>query len=148
MRAENQPCCVLRFCGVSNGDPGPSGAAAILLAEDRTVLYRFREGLGHETVNAAEYRALILGLKQARAKGYDNIIVEGDSRRVINQIWGYELAPGRSRRLWMEALVLKNRFRSFDIQQIPRVENGLADCQANQAVNLGDGEVEEDDVGA
>jgi len=49
-------------------------------------LYRFREGLGYQTSNAAEYRALILGLKQAINKGFRNISVQGDSNLVINQV--------------------------------------------------------------
>jgi len=50
-------------------------------------LYRFREGLGYQTNNAAEYRALILGLKQAINKGFRNISVQGDSNLVINQVY-------------------------------------------------------------
>jgi len=34
----------------------------------------------------AEYRALILGLKQAIKKGFKHIIVKGDSELVINQV--------------------------------------------------------------
>ncbi|PNX62693.1 ribonuclease HI-like protein, partial [Trifolium pratense] len=57
------------FDGASSGNPGPAGAGAVLLSENGTVLYRFREGLGYQTNNVAEYRALILGLKQAIRKG-------------------------------------------------------------------------------
>ncbi|KAL5073146.1 hypothetical protein RYX36_012130 [Vicia faba] len=145
MNTENQPVYVLRFCGVSDGNPGPAGAAAILCAEDRTaVLYRFRWGLGNQTVIAAEYLALILGLHQAIIKGYKNIIAEGNSPRVVNQVDGFEYAHAPIRRLWKKALALKDKFHSFHIQLIPRVENGLADAQAKQAVNLEDGEVQED----
>jgi len=42
--------------------------------------------LGYQTNNVAEYRALILGLNQAIQKGYMNIIVQGDSQLVINQV--------------------------------------------------------------
>jgi len=48
--------------------------------------HEFREGLGCQTKAVAEYRALILGLKQAIKKGSKHIIVKGDSELVINQV--------------------------------------------------------------
>ncbi|CAI8600818.1 unnamed protein product [Vicia faba] len=146
MNPKNQPVYVLRFCGVSDENPGPAGAAAILLGEDRTVLYRFRWGLGNQTAIAAEYHALILGMKQAIIKGYKNIIAEGDSGRVINQVKGFEYAHEPIRRLWVAVLELKHSFHAFHIHLIPRLENSLADAQAKQAANLQESEVQEDDL--
>lgn len=45
-----------------------------------------REGVGTQTNNVAEYRALILGLKQAIKKGFKHIRVQGDSLLVCNQV--------------------------------------------------------------
>lgn len=45
-----------------------------------------REGLGITTNNAAEYRALILGLDYAAKKGFKHIRVKGDSKLVCNQV--------------------------------------------------------------
>jgi len=45
-----------------------------------------REGVGAATNNVAEYRGLILGLKQALKKGYKHIRVQGDSLLVCNQV--------------------------------------------------------------
>jgi ribonuclease HI len=109
-----QRSCILRFDGASRGNPGPAGAGAALFTENGVLvskidmqqfnwvyivyfwnaansyvssqLYRFREGLGYQTNNAAEYRALILGLNQAFYKGYKNINVQGDSLLVVNQV--------------------------------------------------------------
>ena len=45
-----------------------------------------REGLGMTTNNAAEYRALILGLDYAAKKGFKHIRAQGDSKLVCNQV--------------------------------------------------------------
>lgn len=39
------------------------------------------------TYYAAHYRALILGLNQAKIKGYNNIIVESDCITIVNQVF-------------------------------------------------------------
>ena len=50
-----------------------------------------REGLGVATNNAAEYRALILGMKYALKKGFKQIQVQGDSKLVCMQVCGLSL---------------------------------------------------------
>jgi ribonuclease HI len=49
-----------------------------------------REGLGIVTNNAAEYRALILGLKYAAKKGFKHIRAQGDSKLVCYQVSGID----------------------------------------------------------
>ncbi|GMJ13175.1 hypothetical protein like AT1G24090 [Hibiscus trionum] len=100
--------CILEFDGASKGNPGPAGAAAVLKTDTGTVICKLREGLGVATNNAAEYRAVILGLKHAHRKGYRNIRVRGDSKIVCMQ----EL-------------------------------NGEADAEANLAVKLAEGQIQE-----
>ena len=53
---------------------------------------QLREGLGIATNNAAEYRALILGLKYAAKKGFKYIRAQGDSKLVCNQVSGDNFA--------------------------------------------------------
>lgn len=47
---------------------------------------KVRQGLGIATNNAAEYHALILGLRHAIEKGYKKIKVKGDSKLVCMQV--------------------------------------------------------------
>ncbi|PON75990.1 Ribonuclease H [Trema orientale] len=101
--------CSLEFDGASKGNPGPAGAGAVLRAEDGSVVWQLREGVGIATNNVAEYRAVLLGLKQALKKGFKHIRVQGDSKLVCMQEF-----------------------------------NSEADVQANQAIHLKDGEVQED----
>ncbi|XP_062151320.1 uncharacterized protein LOC133859800 isoform X2 [Alnus glutinosa] len=80
--------CFLEFDGASKGNPGQSGAGAVLRAEDGSMVCRLSEGVGIATNNVAEYRAVILGLKHAIKEGYKHIRVQGDSKLVCMQIQG------------------------------------------------------------
>ena len=53
---------------------------------------QLREGLGIATNNAAEYRALILGLKYAAKKGFKYIRAQGDSKLDCKQVSGDSFA--------------------------------------------------------
>ncbi|GAB4839849.1 hypothetical protein Ancab_039632 [Ancistrocladus abbreviatus] len=77
--------CILEFDGASKGNPGLAGAGVVLLANDGSLICRLRQGLGTATNNAAEYRAVILGLKYALEKGFRSIHVRGDSKLVCMQ---------------------------------------------------------------
>ncbi|XP_045797598.1 uncharacterized protein LOC123891744 [Trifolium pratense] len=60
----------------------------------------------------------------------------------VSGVW--KINNAHLRNLCDEALELKNSLRSFHIQYIPREYNTEADAQANRAINLRDGQVEED----
>ncbi|KAL2335617.1 hypothetical protein Fmac_016830 [Flemingia macrophylla] len=135
--------CTLHFDGASKGNPGPAGAGAIL--RDGRKVYRLREGVGIQTNNVAEYRGLILGLKHALKKGYKQIHVQGDSLLVCSQIQGlWKVKNQNMATLCTEAKALKDKFMSFKINHVPREFNSEADVQANLAIPLRAGEVQED----
>ncbi|XP_058735533.1 uncharacterized protein LOC131607565 [Vicia villosa] len=145
MNRGNQRFYTLQFDGASRGNPGPAGAGAVLFDENGNVLYHFRKGLGYQSNNVAEYHALILGLQQAIMKGCKNINVQGDSQLVINQFLGsWRINNPHLMSLCGAALQLRNNFRSFGIQHISRDSNTRADAQANWAIYLQEGQVEED----
>lgn len=134
--------CILEFDGASKGNPGLSGAGAVLRAEDGSVLYRLREGVGIATNNVAEYRAVILGLKFALDKGYKHIRVKGDSKLVCCQIEGVWKTKNQNMAdLCQVAKQLKEKFTSFEINHVLREFNAEADVLANRAINLRDGQV-------
>ncbi|XP_004488844.1 uncharacterized protein [Cicer arietinum] len=144
MSYRNQ-ACTLEFDGACSGNPGPAGAGAILRPEIGSRVFRYREGLGNQTSNGAEYRALILGLRQAIRKGFTRISVQGDSLVVCNQLLGlWRTNDPNLKNLCDEALQLKTYFHSFYIKHIPREYNIEAHAQAHRAINLRDGQVEED----
>lgn len=137
--------CTLEFDGASKGNPGPAGAAAILRADDGSAIWRLREGLGKATSNVAEYCSVLLGLKHALKKGFEHIRIRGDSKLVCMQISGqWKCKNQNMANLCEQARELKEKFVSFQINHVPREFNSEADAEANRAVNLKDGQVEED----
>ncbi|XP_050203677.1 uncharacterized protein LOC126653784 [Mercurialis annua] len=144
-QSEAQSSCILEFDGASKGNPGPAGAGALLRATDGRIICRLREGLGHVTNNVAEYRAVILGLKYALKKGYTNIRAKGDSKLVCSQIQGLWKVKHKDMAILCEqAKQLKDKFVSFQISHVLREYNSEADAQANLAIKLADGQVQEE----
>ncbi|VVA92328.1 unnamed protein product [Arabis nemorensis] len=135
--------CIVEFDGASKGNPGLAGAAAVLKTEDGSVICKVRQGLGIATNNAAEYHALILGLRHAIEKGYKKIKVKGDSKLVCLQIKGqWKVNHEVLAKLHKEAKQLSSKCISFEISHVLRNLNSDADEQANLAVRLSEGEVE------
>ncbi|KAI3985799.1 hypothetical protein MKX01_026585 [Papaver californicum] len=142
---EEQDSCFVEFDGAAKGNPGPAGAGAILRSEDGRVLYRLREGVGIATNNVAEYRAMLLGVKYALKKGFKRISVRGDSKLICMQVQGlWKTKSENMKILCKEAKELKEKFDSFKILHVLRDLNSAADAEANLAVLLAEGQIEED----
>ncbi|XP_009335818.2 uncharacterized protein LOC103928494 isoform X2 [Pyrus x bretschneideri] len=140
--------CTLHFDGASKGNPGIAGAGAVLRAEDGRLICKIREGLGVVTNNVAEYRAVILGLKCALKKGFTRITIQGDSKLVCMQIQGlWKVKNQNLSDLYEEVKKLKDKFLSFKISHVLRERNTEADVQANLAITLADGQVQEEECG-
>ncbi|XP_042941547.1 uncharacterized protein LOC122276123 isoform X2 [Carya illinoinensis] len=136
--------CILEFDGASKGNPGLAGAGAVLRADDGSLVCRLQEGLGIATNNVAEYRALILGLRYALKRGFTSIRVKGDSKLICMQVQGlWKVKNQNMSDLYEEAKILMSKFLSFEINHVLRDLNTDADAQANLAVGLADGQVQE-----
>ncbi|XP_012489550.1 putative ribonuclease H protein At1g65750 isoform X1 [Gossypium raimondii] len=145
MMPSNSPYYIIEFDGASKGNPGPAGAGAVLRTEDGRVVCRLREGVGIATNNVAEYRAAILGMKYALRKGFKHVRVQGDSNLVCMQVQGrWKIKSQNLVELNKVAKDLKDKFISFQINHVDREFNSEADALANQAVNLMNGQVQED----
>ena len=86
----NEGSYTLYFDGACRGNPGPSGAGALIRrdADDR-VIFELAEYLGDDkTNNEAEYLALLRGLSKAADLGICHLDVKGDSSLVVNQVNG------------------------------------------------------------
>jgi len=122
--------------GASRGNPGPSGAGALLTTESGEVLAELRRFLGKATNNVAEYEALILGLEEARRLGATAVVARMDSELVVRQVNGtYQVKNLALKRLHARVLVLTHGFPRFRIQHVPRAENSAADRLANEAID-------------
>jgi ribonuclease HI len=124
--------------GASKGNPGRAGVGVwITDAEGRTVRTLGRY-LGRKTNNEAEYWGLLIGLREARRVGGDDIRAFTDSELMERQINGtYRVKDEKLKSLHRAALEELKGFSSFKIQAVPREQNKEADRLANEAIRRG-----------
>ncbi len=79
---------VVHVDGGARGNPGPAAAACVISTPEGEILGEHAQLLGATTNNVAEYRALLLGLDQARELGADEVEVIGDSELIAKQVLG------------------------------------------------------------
>jgi len=81
----------LRFDGASRGNPGKGSSAAVLFDGTGTCIGQaYRRLDGKVTNNEAEYTGLLAGLRLLCSMNLSGtaLIVEGDSKLVIEQVFG------------------------------------------------------------
>ncbi len=122
--------------GAARGNPGPSGAGAVLVEPGGQVVARLGKFLGHQTNNYAEYMGLLLGLKHAKTLGAKEIEVFADSELLIRQLGGrYQVKSPSLRPLYEEAVRLLNDFSRVKLVHVPREMNAAADEMSNRAID-------------
>eukprot|EP00551_Chaetoceros_affinis_P011482 CAMPEP_0203682422 /NCGR_PEP_ID=MMETSP0090-20130426/45733_1 /ASSEMBLY_ACC=CAM_ASM_001088 /TAXON_ID=426623 /ORGANISM="Chaetoceros affinis, Strain CCMP159" /LENGTH=403 /DNA_ID=CAMNT_0050551331 /DNA_START=555 /DNA_END=1766 /DNA_ORIENTATION=+ len=128
---------ILQFDGGSRGNPGVSGCGMVLFdSESQLEVWSGFKYLNEGTNNIAEYCGLLDGLKFSKMMGVKDLIAEGDSKLVVNQINGiYQVKKQHLKPLYQEVLSLIKQYRSFQLNYIPRSENFRADQLANIAMD-------------
>ncbi|MFQ5479900.1 MAG: ribonuclease HI family protein [Thermodesulfobacteriota bacterium] len=122
--------------GGSRGNPGPSGAGAVIIDPSGVAVKRLKKRLGRGTNNRAEYMALIMGLKAARALGVEFINIFADSELMVRQVSGrYKVKSPILKPLYTEVMALLSLFAAVKISHIPRASNKEADSLANEAMD-------------
>jgi ribonuclease HI len=122
--------------GGSRGNPGPAASGAVLFAEDGALLAEVGEYLGVATNNVAEWNALVIGLRRARALGVDEIAIRMDSELVVRQVTGvYRVKHPDLIPIHTKTKVLLREFKRFEIRHVPRKENTAADAVVNQTLD-------------
>lgn len=130
--------CSLFVDGSSIGNPGPAGAGGSIKDESGVEIATISKYLGIATSNVAEYKALILGLKEAKKLGFTSITVFTDSELVANQVTGkWRVKDVKLKPLVAEAKDIFDTFQSFEITSISRTKNRRADQLATRASDLG-----------
>ena len=125
------------FDGCSKGNPGKSGAGAVIynngIELDSASIFVGKK----VTNNVAEYAGLILGLKLALNMNIKNLIVYGDSLIVIRQMNNqYNVSSDKLLSLFMEAQELKSGFDTILFVHVYRIQNKRADELANIGITL------------
>ena len=131
----DEPIYTLYFDGCCKGNPGKSGAGAVIY-KDTTEIWSKSKLVGIATNNQAEYEGLILGLNGAIELNIKKLKVIGDSKLVINQLSGnYKI---KSNNLIESYNIAKDKIKYFDFilfYHIERNKNKRADELANIGLN-------------
>jgi ribonuclease HI/probable phosphoglycerate mutase len=124
------------FDGCSKGNPGPSGAGAVIYNSDNKEIWSDSSFVGIKaTNNQAEYNGLILGLQKALDMNIRSILVKGDSQLVIQQMTGkYKCNSPNIIGLFQTAKILEKKFDHIEYNHVLRHLNKRADELSNQAL--------------
>lgn len=124
----------LAFDGSCNPNPGPMGVGYTLTLKhedegEARVIARVGAQIGQGTNNEAEYHALLAGLRHALKLGFLRIVVQSDSKLVVEQVTGrWKAKKGRLRQLRDEAVKLMALFSEARIEHVYRENNADADA--------------------
>jgi ribonuclease HI len=127
---------IMYFDGASRGNPGPSGAGAVILDAGGKVVAEAGRFLGVQTNNVAEYQSAILGFETALQLGFKELDVRADSMLVVQQLKGeWKIKHPGLLPLWEKARALLAKFDRVTLRHVPRELNTLADEMSNRAID-------------
>jgi ribonuclease HI len=122
--------------GAARGNPGPAGAGVYVEASDGREAEEHFLALGRTTNNVAEYRALLLALARAEARGSKDVAICSDSLLLVEQMQGrFRVKAEHLKPLHAEAILRAKRFPRFSITHVRREKNRDADRLANKGAD-------------
>ena len=132
---------ILYTDGGSRGNPGPGAAGVVICNKKGGIINQYNHYLGKVTNNQAEYEAVILGFKKAKAlfgkKKAKNLKVElrADSELLVRQLNGeYKILDSKIQPLFLTVWNLKLDFKNVEFIHIPREKNKEADKLVNESL--------------
>jgi len=124
--------------GGARGNPGPSGIGFVVCDANDHILEEGAECIGHGTNNVAEYRAMLLAMEKAKARGATRLLCTADSQLLIYQLQGkYRIKNDALQALAEKVRSMAKGFDAITWRHVPR-ENPLisrADKQLNRALD-------------
>ncbi len=122
--------------GGARGNPGPAAIGVVVRNGDGEVVEERAERIGKATNNVAEYRALLLGIELAAARGASEVDLVGDSELVVRQVEGrYKVKDPTMRKLHAEVKRALGDFEGWTIRHVRREANADADRLVNEALD-------------
>ncbi len=136
--AEGGGKLVVNVDGGARGNPGPAAIGAVVQDPGGQVLEEHGERIGRATNNVAEYRALLLGIERAAARGASDLELVGDSELIVKQVKGeYKVKDATMRELHAQVKQALRAFDSWSIRHVRREHNAEADRLVNRALDGG-----------
>jgi ribonuclease HI len=130
-----EPAFVVNFDGCSKGNPGLSGAGAVIYCFDDEIWSGSLFVGKKSTNNQSEYSGLIFGLQKAIDMNIKTLLVKGDSQLVINQMTGrYKCNSENIIELYERAKDLEKNFEKIYYLHVLRNLNKRADELSNEAI--------------
>ena len=130
--------------GGSRGNPGPSGAGAMIRDHLGNSVASVSQFLGNRTNNYAEYEAVILAfetlakLVPEKYRSLTSVLVKMDSELVVKQMKGvYKVKHPTMKAQYARLLLAAGVFKNVSFAHVPRAENSDADALANGAMDRG-----------
>jgi len=128
---------LIRFDGGSRGNPGLAGCGYVIYKPDGSLHIRGSCFVGYsETNNVAEYTGLLRALEAISIDdSIVDLVIEGDSLLVINQLSGkWKVKAENLKPIYESIMLLINKF-NYRLTHIPRELNTEADRLANDVMD-------------
>lgn len=130
--------------GGARGNPGPSGAGAVVRDALGNIVVSVSEFLGHHTNNFAEYEAVILAFTRLMEivpkteRDTTSVIVKLDSELIVKQVHKeYKVKNPVLKEQYAKLLQCIDAFGDVSFTHVPRAQNKDADALANLAMDRG-----------
>ena len=125
--------------GASRGNPGKSGIGIVIKDASAKILTTYKEFIGEESNNSAEYKALIKSIDIIKSLNQNFSLIQffSDSELIVRQITGkYKIKNQNLIKLSLHFWNSMNELnKKFKITHITRDKNILADKLANEAID-------------
>jgi ribonuclease HI len=135
-----ETCALLQFDGLAVPNPGEATGGAVLFKDNtkKDILFETGEYVKFGTNNIAEYTGLFIGVKEAAKLKIKNIIIEGDSMLVIQQVSGKWKVNNEVLKIYHSEIVklLKTKFDFVAIKHVYRKDNTHADDLTNETFRI------------
>lgn len=105
----------------------PGGVGVVIISPDKDIL-KYRVQLQFPTASSkAEYEAILINLRLARALGIKSLVIKNDSKLIVGQVnHEYEAKKEWMQKYQMLAIQMANHFDKINSIQVPREENSKA----------------------
>lgn len=130
--------------GGARGNPGPSGAGAVIRDARGSIVASVSQFLGHQTNNFAEYEAVILAfealkkLVPATKRNKTEVVVKLDSELIVKQMKKeYKVKHPVMKDQFARLAQIASAFGKVSFTHVPREQNSDADALANSAMDRG-----------